>query len=112
MYAYQHALRIPRQRLGQRRAMSVTRDDIEALVDYALTSGRSRGGTPGTGLGTATVKMMLSQLSAALEMAVDDDKLPQEPVPARSGSRPAAKAPARRPGREDDVKRFISRGVR
>ena len=65
--AYHHALRIPRERLGQRRAMSITRDDIEALVDYAVTSGRSRGGTPGTGLGVATVRMMLSRLSAAFE---------------------------------------------
>jgi len=45
------ALRIPRERLGHRRAASITRDDIEALVDFAFGQGRKRGGKPGTGLG-------------------------------------------------------------
>src|SRR5260370_21009120 len=38
--SYQNALRIPRERLGRRRALSITRDDIEALVDFTLTEGR------------------------------------------------------------------------
>ncbi len=104
--AYQHAQRIPRQRLGQRRAMSITRDDIENLVDYALISGRSRGGTPGTGLGVATVRMMLSQLSAAFEMAVDDGKLPRNPC-RKVRVTGAAKAP-RKTWSEDEVRRFIA----
>ena len=104
--AYHHALRIPRERLGQRRAMSITRDDIEALVDYAVTSGRSRGGTPGTGLGVATVRMMLSRLSAAFEMAVDDSKLPRNPCRKVRVSG-AAKAP-RQTWSEDEVRRFIA----
>src|SRR5690242_7101461 len=49
--SYTAALRIPRERLGNRRAQGITRDDIEALVDYALEHGRVRGGKPGTGLG-------------------------------------------------------------
>ncbi len=86
--------------------MSIVRDDIENLVDYALTSGRSRGGTPGTGLGTATVRMMLSQLSAAFEMAVDDDKLSRNPC-RKVRVKGAAKAePAT--WSEDEVKRFIA----
>src|SRR5271165_2673489 len=60
--AYKHSLRIPRERLGQRRALSVTRDDVEALVDFALTEGRARGGKPGTGLGGASVRGMLGRL--------------------------------------------------
>ncbi len=104
--AYRHAQRIPRQRLGQRRAMSITRDDIEALVDYALTQGRARGGKPGTGLGVATVRMMLSQLSAAFEMAVDDNKLARNPCrKVRVTGGP--KAP-RQTWSEDDVRRFIA----
>jgi len=49
--SYDNALRIPRERLGRRRAASITRDDIEALVDFAFGQGRKRGGKPGTGLG-------------------------------------------------------------
>lgn len=104
--AYRHAQRIPRQRLGQRRAMSITRDDIEALVDYALTQGRARGGKPGTGLGVATVRMMLSQLSAAFEMAVDDGKLPRNP--ARKVKVTGGPKAPRRTWSEDEVRRFIT----
>jgi integrase len=104
--AYHHALRIPRERLGQRRAMSVVRDDVENLVDYALSQGRSRGGKPGTGLGTATVRMMLSRLSAAFEMAVDDGKLPRNPA-RKVRVTGGAKAP-RQTWSEDEVRRFIT----
>ena len=106
VYAYQHAQRIPRARLGQRRAASVTRDDVENLVDYALTSGRSRGGKPGTGLGVATVKMMLSQLSAAFEMAVDDNKLARNPC-RKVKVTGAPKAP-RTTWNEGEVRKFIT----
>jgi integrase len=77
--SYRDALRIPRERLGQHRALSVTRDDIEALVDFALTEGRKRGGKPGTGLGVRSVRLMLQQLSAAFEMSIDDRKLAFNP---------------------------------
>jgi len=107
--AYQHAQRIPRQRLGGRRAMSIVRDDIEALVDFALTQGRARGGTPGTGLGTATVRMMISQLSAAFEMAVDDGKLPRNPCrKVRVESKVDGGARAGSTWSRDDARKFIS----
>jgi integrase len=73
------SLRIPREQLGTRKAQSVTRDDIERLIDYALTSGRKRGGKPGTGLGVRSVRAMLSQLSAAFEQAVDDGQVAKNP---------------------------------
>ena len=38
--AYRHALRLPRERLGHRRAMSITRDDIRDLVSFAAAQGR------------------------------------------------------------------------
>ena len=107
--AYRHALRIPRQRLGARRAMSVSKDDIENLVDFALTQGRARGGKPGTGLGTATVRMMISQLSAAFEMAVDDDKMARNPCrKVRVKSKIDGGARAGSTWSEDDVRKFIS----
>jgi integrase len=77
--SYRDALRIPREQLGHRAAQSITRDDIERLIDYALASGRSRGGQPGTGLGVRSVKLMVSQLSAAFEQAADDGKVPRNP---------------------------------
>jgi hypothetical protein len=106
VWCYRHALRIPRARLGRLRALSITRDDIEALVDYALTEGRVRGGTPGTGLGVASVKMMLGRLSSAFEMAVDDGKLPRNPCRKVRVSG-AARAP-RTTWSEDEVRRFIA----
>jgi integrase len=77
--SYANALRIPRERLGRRRALSVTRKDIDDLVDFALTAGRKIGGKPGTGLGTRSVRLMLQQLSAAFERAVDEGQLPKNP---------------------------------
>jgi integrase len=52
-----------------------TKADIENLVDWMLTSGRKRGGKPGTGLGTRSVRLTLGRLKAAFEMAVDEGKL-------------------------------------
>jgi integrase len=77
--SYRQAFRIPRERIGHRPAQSVTRDDVEALVDYALTRGRSRGGRPGTGLSARSAQLMVSQLSAAFEQAADDGKVPRNP---------------------------------
>ena len=79
MLSYTNALRIPRERLGQRRALSITRDDIEDLVDFTLTEGRKRGGKPGTPLGTRSARLMLGRLSAAFEMGIDDRKLAFNP---------------------------------
>lgn len=77
--SYTLALRIPREQLGHRKAQSVERGDIERLVDYALSEGRKRGGKPGTGLGIRSLRLMLQQLSAAFEMAVDDGKVSRNP---------------------------------
>ena len=77
--SYRNALRIPRERLGRRRAQTIGRDDIEQLVDFALTEGRKRGGQPGSGLGVRSARLMLQQLSAAFEQAIDDQKLARNP---------------------------------
>ena len=47
---YEDALRPVRERLGTRPLQSITKADIEELMDWMLTSGRRRGGKPGTGL--------------------------------------------------------------
>ena len=72
---YQDALRPVRERLGNRPLQSITKDDIEDLMDWMLTAGRRRGGKPGTGLSGRTARLTLGRLTAALEMAVLEGKL-------------------------------------
>ncbi|HTX28862.1 MAG TPA: tyrosine-type recombinase/integrase [Streptosporangiaceae bacterium] len=66
-------------RLGDRQARSVTRADIEELRDYLLSSGRRRGGKPGTGLSPRSVRLTLGRLSAAFDQACEDGKLSVNP---------------------------------
>jgi hypothetical protein len=47
---YEDAFRPVRERLGTRPLQSITKADIEDLMDWMLTAGRRRGGKPGTGL--------------------------------------------------------------
>jgi integrase len=73
--SYRDALRPARERLGNRKLQSITKADIENLVDWMLASGRKRGGKPGTGLGPRSVRLTLGRLKAAFEMAVDEGRL-------------------------------------
>jgi integrase len=73
--SYRDAFRPVRERLGNRKLQSITKADIENLVDWMLTSGRKRGGKPGTGLGARSVRLTLGRLKAAFEMAVDEGTL-------------------------------------
>jgi integrase len=73
--SYRDAFRPVRERLGNRKLQSISKADIESLVDWMLTSGRRRGGKPGTGLGARSVRLTLGRLKAAFEMAVDEGKL-------------------------------------
>src|SRR5580704_11347423 len=45
---YEDALWPVRERLGTRPLQSITKSDVEDLVDWILTAGRRRGGKPGT----------------------------------------------------------------
>lgn len=67
---YRDALLPVRERLGVRPLQSLTERDVEALVDWMLTSGRRRGGKPGTGLSVRSVSLTLSKLRTALNVAV------------------------------------------
>jgi hypothetical protein len=53
---YEDALRPVRERLGTRPLQSITKGDVEDLVDWMLTAGRRRGGKPGTALSGRTVR--------------------------------------------------------
>jgi integrase len=73
--SYRYAFLPVRERLGARKLQSITKADIEDLVDWMLTAGRRRGGEPGTALGARSVRLTLGRLKAAFEMAVNEGKL-------------------------------------
>jgi integrase len=77
--SYTTALLPVRERLGQRPAQSVTREDIESLRDWMLSAGRKRGGKPGSGLGPRSVRLTLGRLSAAFTLAIRDRRLSANP---------------------------------
>lgn len=110
---YRHALLPVRERLGERRAQSLREEDVDALVDWMLTSGRKRGGKPGTGVGARTVALTLGQLRAALNLGVrrqllvrnvaTDTKIP------RAARRAAAEKRAeRQPWTAEETGRFLA----
>jgi integrase len=72
---YEGAFRCVRDQLGKRKAQTVSKDDIEDLVEFMLTKGRKRGGKPGTGLSGRSVNLTLGRLKAAFEQAVMEGKL-------------------------------------
>ena len=55
--SYRNALLPARERLGNRKARSINRADIEQLRDWMLAEGRRRGGKPGSGLGARSVRL-------------------------------------------------------
>lgn len=67
---YRDALLPVRTRLGSVALQRLVEADVESLVDWMLTSGRRRGGTPGTGLSARAARLTLGRLRAALNMAV------------------------------------------
>lgn len=68
--AYRHGLAPARERLGAKQLQKLTTRDVEDLVDWMLTSGRKRGGQPGTPLSPRAVQITLSKLRSALDSAV------------------------------------------
>jgi integrase len=78
--SYRDAFKPARARLGHRRLQSITKADVEQLVDWMLTQGRRRGGKPGSGLGARSVRLTLGRLKAAFEMAVDEGLLVRNAV--------------------------------
>lgn len=75
--SYVDALRPVHERLGEIPMQKVTKADIERLVTWMLTSGRRRGGKPGTGLGPRSVQLTLGRLTAAFETATLEGLVPR-----------------------------------
>ncbi|MEU6641269.1 tyrosine-type recombinase/integrase [Saccharomonospora sp. NPDC046836] len=77
---YEDALRPARQRLGHKALQDISKDDVEKLIEWMLTSGRRRGGKPGTGLSGRSVNLTLDRLTAALETAHAEGKIVRNPA--------------------------------
>lgn len=67
-------------RLGERELQSITKADVDALVDWMSTSGRKRGGKAGTGLGAGTVNATLSKFQTVMDMAQAEGLITRNPV--------------------------------
>lgn len=103
---YRDALKPVRARLGDRPVQSITKADVEKLVTWMLTSGRRRGGTPGTGLSGRSARATLARFTAALTMAQ------QEGVVVRNVAAlvvPPKHVPTERePWSADEVRQFLA----
>ncbi|HEY2505437.1 MAG TPA: Arm DNA-binding domain-containing protein [Streptosporangiaceae bacterium] len=75
-----HLLRPVLERLGDRRLQSLTRTDVDQLVDWMLAAGRVRAGKPGTGLSARTVKDTLAVLQRAMDDAADERLVTHNPM--------------------------------
>jgi integrase len=107
---YQDALRPVRERLGTRTLQSISKADVEELVDWMLTSGRRRGGKPGTGLSGRTVRLTLGRLTAALESAVLEGKIVRNV--ARLVTPPEHVKRERETWSKAEVKKFLTKASR
>ncbi|MCM2422603.1 site-specific integrase [Streptomyces sp. RKAG293] len=67
---YANAILPARVHLGHKVLQTLTEEDIEGFIDWMVTSGRRRGGKPGSGLGIRAVRLTLGRLRAALTLAV------------------------------------------
>ncbi|MEU0214319.1 tyrosine-type recombinase/integrase [Streptomyces sp. NPDC006265] len=67
---YDNALRPIRAFLGTRRVQQLSEEDVEAFVDWMVTSARRRGGKVGTGLGVRSIQLTMGRFRSALNLAV------------------------------------------
>lgn len=104
--SYRDSFRCPRELFGPRPLQSITKADIERLVDYMLTEGRKRGGTAGTGLGPRSVRLTLGRLSAAFEMAALEGRIARNPV--KLVDPPEYKPSERSTWSKKEVRRFLT----
>ncbi|RKE21923.1 tyrosine-type recombinase/integrase [Streptomyces sp. TLI_171] len=98
---------------GAKELQSLTEEDIESLIDWMLTSGRRRGGKPGTGLGVRSVRLSLGRLRAAMNLAVRRGLMTRNVAEHVTISREAKKKaeankPPEVPWNENEVKAFIA----
>jgi integrase len=104
--AYRHGLQPARDRLGAKPLQKITTRDVEDLVDWMLTSGRKRGGTPGTPLSPRAAQITLGKLKTALDDAVHRRLVAYNVAgPVKC---PAQVRTKRDPWRPDEVRAFLA----
>ena len=81
------------------------REDVEDYKRHLLTSGRKRGGKPGTALSPRSVNLALGQLQAAFDLAERDGKVARNPV--RFVKRVKRAESIRSTWSEDEARRFL-----
>lgn len=110
---YRHALAPVREYLGERRVQTLREEDVDALVDRMLTTGRKRGGKPGTGLSARTVSLTLGQLRAALNLAIRRQLVVRNvaldtKIPRAARKADAARRAERMPWTANEVRTFLA----
>ncbi|MCQ4043839.1 tyrosine-type recombinase/integrase [Streptantibioticus rubrisoli] len=110
---YDNAVRPVRIHLGHKPLQQLAEEDIESLIDWMLTSGRQRGGKPGTGLGVRSVRLTLGRLRSALNLAVRRGlvvrNVAEHVTVSREAKRKAEEGKAKRqPWNESEVKTFLA----
>ncbi|MFE6459471.1 tyrosine-type recombinase/integrase [Streptomyces cinereoruber] len=116
MYNYRVTLDRVRGRLGKIPLQGLTEEAVEEWRDWALTSGRVRGGKAGTGLSVKSVEMSLGRLREALNRAVTRRMIPFNPaanvtIPLRVRKEERRVKQEVRPWGVPEIQAFIS-GVR
>ncbi|SRR6266567_195980 len=104
--AYTNGLKPARDQLGEKPAQKVTVRDINDLVDHMLTSGRKRGGKPGTGLSPRSVQITLAKLRAVYTWAQRQKMV--ENNPAAGVDTPEQVKTKRKPWSTDEVRVFLA----
>ncbi len=80
---YVQGLRCVRELIGHRKATSITKEDVDHVADRMSTSGRRRGGRPGSGLSQRSVDHAIGRLRAAYELAILKGKITRRVIPVR-----------------------------
>ena len=78
--SYECALRLPLERLGNVQLRAITEEDVIALVAYAHSKDRKRGGKEGTGLSPRAIQSMLVMFRRLMRDAMRQKKITANPV--------------------------------
>lgn len=109
---YADAMRPVRALFGTRPLQALDERDMDDLVTWMLTKGRTRGGKVGTGLGVRSVSLTLGRLRAVLDEAVarkwvHRNVAARTKIPKAARNEAEAAKQARTPWSTDEVKAFL-----
>lgn len=109
---YTYTLTPAREALGYIRVQALTEDDVQAFVDEQVTTGRKRGGEPGSTLRVTYVNGILQRLRECLARAVVRKVLTSNPaqfvkVSLKDKKRDRKEHKREKPWNVDEVQRFI-----